>query len=113
MIHKVKQLEDVGTRYDHLIDFIQLCEDGVEVLNGYRYNTPMDSAKKIKLQSAIEITRNILDSMSGYDQYDYLTRKSVNSIPKAEDIRGGRGTPLRVTKMFPRPNDKHNLTGRE
>jgi len=113
MTYTAKQLEDIGTRYDHLIDLIELCADGVEVLQGYTYNTPMDSAKRAKLQNTIEITRNILDSMSGYDQYDYLTRKSVNSIPKAEDIRGGRGTPLKVTKLLPRPNDKHNLTGRE
>src|SRR5579864_1459608 len=89
-----QNLDDVGTRYQHLTDLMELWQTGLEVMNKYDFDS--DKENKVKLKNAIELLQKHIDNKSGYDFKAWSLRDTIERIPaKAESIEGGRGTPLR------------------
>jgi hypothetical protein len=102
---KTKKLEDIGTRYQHYSDLISLWEEGAELISQYSVIGKHDQARLEQLNASIDLLRNTLDGMSDYHDTLVMLRRLVDYIPTlAEDITGGRGTPIDKTKQLP-PGD--------
>lgn len=89
------QLEDVGTRYLHMVQLLEMWENGLVVLNGHPTLSTENVKMKPQLEHGIELLRNHIDTMANvkdFLKYKYATM-SVN--PDPTKILGGRGTELK------------------
>lgn len=87
-------LDDVGTRYRHLTDLLELWQLGLDVIN--KYNFGIDRENKRKLEHAIDLLKRHLDTKAGYDTKAINLLPTIEAIPRdPQSIKGGRGTPLR------------------
>lgn len=90
------KLTDVGTRYMHYAELLELWELNYQIMVKYHYDTPHDTALRTKLESAVELLRKQMVTSGHYVQSVETVRSIIEAIPeKPEDIQGGRGTPLR------------------
>jgi hypothetical protein len=95
MDNKEPELTDVGTRYEHLKDYAEALQACAEILENRGLNTPSDYQKFIKFKVSAELAQHTVDNFAGYKDTGvdlYINR--LLSVPKAEEIEGGRGTPL-------------------
>jgi hypothetical protein len=89
-------MTDEGTRMDHLDHLRQLWAGALATLNERlpTYLNERDKALVVKLTGALEL----LDDHMAKDYTPWKTAREVNGLPRAEQIEGGRGTPLRKPK---------------
>lgn len=90
-------MNDVGTRYEHLKDFLDSLYACIGRMEERGVKTNSDQGKMLKLQIAADVMKSTLDAQVGYNasNTEYQLYKMIDSIPaKAESIEGGRGTPL-------------------
>jgi hypothetical protein len=72
---------DVGTRYDHLSDLLELWRTGLEVMK--RYDRVREAEKREKnLASAIDLLEKHLNYVSGYDARMPALRDCIERIRK-------------------------------
>jgi hypothetical protein len=91
-------LEDIGTRYQHLLDHCEALEACVEVLRSRGVYTPADKERLVKISIAAEVARATVDTYTGIKAptAEYALYRMLKNIPKnPESIVGGRGTPLK------------------
>lgn len=92
---KSKKLYDIGTRWQHYSDLLDIWEETAELMNQYSYLGKFDAEKQKLLNSCIDILRNTMDGMSEYHDLLITLRKIVDYVPSDPTvITGGRGTPL-------------------
>jgi hypothetical protein len=90
-------LEDVGTRYDHLMDLKGAIELVIERIKEKNVISPVDTQKLFEFTVMARGIQTVLDSMSGLNGYivEYQLYKMLNNIPTdPTKIEGERGTPL-------------------
>ena len=91
------KLEDVGTRYQHLMDYKEALDTCVLIMKEHAVSLA-EKQKMAKFMIAAEVFQTHLNAISDY--YDYMSEynllRSVDSIPRdPAQIPGGRGTPLK------------------
>jgi hypothetical protein len=89
-----KQLLDVGTRYLHMVQLLEMWENGLVVLSGHPTLSTANVLLKPQLEAGVELLRTHIDTMANvkdFLRYQYATL-SVN--PDPTKILGGRGTEL-------------------
>lgn len=92
---KAKKLEDVGTRYQHYSDLVEVWEEGARLISEYSHVGKHDQTKLDTLTAAIELLRNTLDGIGEYHDLLIELRKLVDFVPTDPTvIPEGRGTPL-------------------
>lgn len=92
-----KKLSDTGTRYAHLKELSDSWEICIEIIKREgAYLNPDKQRRLDKLLIAYEILNLTIDSSANYHDIDeqYNLGRRIRLIPKAEEILGGRGTPL-------------------
>ena len=83
---------DVGTRYQHLVDYkdsLEVCRDIVRSRG--------DLKAAAKFATALEVVGVTVDSFSGYraTNAEYTLYKLLNSVPRSKDaLRAIGGEPL-------------------
>lgn len=88
------QLTDVGTRYAHLTDLLDLWEAGQSIMSRYAFD--IDKMQKAELEAAIRLLRKHIDSLSNYDYKGWNVRDEIEAISRdPQKSVGGRGTPLK------------------
>ena len=90
------KLTDVGTRYEHLRDLSDSWEICIDIIKNKDMLSKDNKERMVKMLVAFEVLNLTIDSYADYKDIDvqYSLGRSVRSIPKAEEIKGGRGTPL-------------------
>jgi hypothetical protein len=65
-----RDLQEMGTRYDHYMELKEIFMTGIEVINGMveAHRTPGDTATKKKLEGAVEVIDKQLLYLSDYDK---------------------------------------------
>jgi hypothetical protein len=102
-------LDDVGSRYTHLAELLEMWEIGIEILDekirNMAYSAGSGMPDKLqKLEAAAETLRGTMDGMSNRSDYRWKLADQINAIPEYPTVaEGGRGTPLKVEKFFKRP----------
>lgn len=92
---KTKSLDDVGTRYQHYSELIQIWEEAHTLISEYSHISKQDQSKLEVLTVSIELLRNTLDGMGDYHDRILSLRKLVDWVPTDPSvIPDGRGTPL-------------------
>lgn len=88
--------EDIGTRLDHLRDYMEALEICIETLKDRDSGSKDEKRKILELSVAAKVLRATIDAHTGYNETttEYMLYRLLNNIPKAEEIEGGRGTPL-------------------
>jgi hypothetical protein len=97
MEQKEPQLNDVGTRYEHLCDYRDSLELCIQILSKRGLYLPTDKQNFIELTAALKVVSRTIDAHSGIfdEQAQYQLYRQVDSIPKdPESILPTRGTPL-------------------
>jgi hypothetical protein len=98
-------LQDVGTRYEHLYDLLELYECAYEILMGKPVRSQEESAQVYELKYAIKLLRKVLESVADMDRKMFDLRRTILSLPKNPlMIEGGRGTPLNRETMYSLPD---------
>jgi len=90
-------LTDIGTRYEHLKDYADALEACVDIVESRGLTSQSDKQRYIELSIAAKVIKHTIDTFAGYGDVrtEYLLYKLLHSVPvKAEEIEGGRGTPL-------------------
>lgn len=73
-------LMDVGTRYQHLRELVDLWELGIEIMDKYNYRSDVDKIKRLKLENAIEMMKHELDRMAGVTTGLWELRPELDKI---------------------------------
>lgn len=84
--------DDIGTRYEHLLDYRDSLETCIDILK-QRGNL----AAVNKFQITLEVLGSTLDAFSGYrdTKTEYTLYKLLNSIPKSKEaLKDIGGIPL-------------------
>jgi len=92
-----RKMNDIGTRYQHLKELSEYWEICMEIIKKKGYFLSKDNKERLaKMLIAYEVLNITIDSLSDYNDIDvqYELGRSVRLIGKAEDVKGGRGTPL-------------------
>lgn len=80
------KLTDVGTRYLHYVQLIDLFETGLGILKKLTYTSTLDIERAKELEIAIKLLKKQLDVMGDYDHLE--TMGIINTIPKnPKDIK--------------------------
>jgi hypothetical protein len=90
-------LQDIGTRYQHLLEHYEALEAVVDILKSKDYLSQIEKVKLIKLSTAAEVTRATIDAYAGFNDSpgQYSLYHLIENLPlRGEVIEGGRGTPL-------------------
>ena len=96
-----QQMNDVGTRYEHLREFISDLEDALVTMSDRiekaKY-VPTDDTNKLRnLTITYQVISRYFNSLSGVNEteQEYKLSCLVDKIPdNPDEIEGGRGTPL-------------------
>ena len=100
MENKEPSWSDEGTRLQHLQEYRESLEIVIGILKDRGLRTPEDKQKVVEFAIASRVLQVTIDSVTGYSHPD--TEGSLydmfRGFPKAEDIEGGRGTPLNDTR---------------
>ena len=75
-----KTLDDVGRRYEHLMDLRDVWEGGLYTLSRIRpaYISKADEILKASLTTALNLLNKQIDSMSGIDHKLFEIRKRID-----------------------------------
>lgn len=89
---KELDMEDVGTRLEHMTDLYDMWKYGHSILENSekRFSTPLGQAQLTELANALQLLW--FHMANDYNQYAYSGE--ISRLPKAIGIIGGRGTPL-------------------
>lgn len=90
-------LNDVGTRYSHLVEYRDSIEVCIKILEDRGLHALVDKERHRKFTTALEVISTTIDSFAGLKNQssDYYLYRLIDTIPKeADKITGGRGTPL-------------------
>lgn len=90
-------LNDIGTRYQHLNDYRDSLEFAVKMLQDRGLHSLSDKQRFMKFTAAHEAVSITIDAFAGLKEKgaDYYMYKLLNSVPKdAETVPSERGTPL-------------------
>lgn len=92
-------LKDVGTRFEHYRELLELWEIGLAIMEEKAFKSDEDTGKIVQLRESTELLRAQLDIMSGFNAGNfsnscYPLKLMIDALPSAEQIDGGRGTPL-------------------
>lgn len=80
------KLEDIGTRYIHYVQLLDLWEFGLDIMKKYTYKSSLDEKRVADLEVGINLLRKQIEVMGDYDPYE--TFDIINSVPKnLEDIK--------------------------
>ena len=93
---KESTAEDVGTRYQHLLDYRDSLEMCIELLKERSANTLVKQQRIGKLMISLEIINATLDAYSGYKNNgtEFNLYKLINSVPNTkEDLKAIGGIP--------------------
>jgi hypothetical protein len=92
------KLDDIGTRYEHLMEYRDSLETCMQILNDRGLHSLTDKQRMIKFAIALEVINTTLDAFAGMfaGNAEYIMYRLLNSVPKNPgDIMPTRGTPLR------------------
>jgi hypothetical protein len=90
-------IEDVGTRYTHLSELLDLWKSGFEILtkqkedyiNTHAYFSNVKEMELKDLESAIRMLEKQLDVLTHYDEERYKVRQIVDAIEmEPKDLDG-------------------------
>jgi len=90
-------MNDIGTRYQHLKDLSDSWEICIDIIKNRPEPMSKDNKERMaKMLIAFEVLNITIDSFANYKnpEEEYMLGRSIRMIPKAEEIEGGRGTPL-------------------
>lgn len=88
-------LDDVGTRYKHYVELLELWESGIPYMEQRARFSDLAKKRLTMLSSAVYMLRQQLDVLSEIGDLVFLQRQLINNVPTdAAKIHGGRGTPL-------------------
>lgn len=90
-------LNDNGTRYQHLSDYRDSLEFAMKILQDRGLHTLADRQRFFKFSIAHETVSITIDAFAGIKENgaDFYMYKLLNSVPKsAETVPSERGTPL-------------------
>lgn len=94
IVNREPKMDDVGTRYEHLLDYKESLETCLEIINRTGRGSPKAVAKFV---IALEVLSTTIDAFSGYKdtKTEYIMYKLLNSVPKTKDeLRAIGGLPL-------------------
>jgi hypothetical protein len=94
---KPLSLNDIGTRYEHLMDLKGAIDSVIQILKDKKHLNPDDMQKLLEFQIMAQGIQLTIDSIARYTNYmeEYKLYKTIDSIPSDPAvIEGGRGTPL-------------------
>ena len=78
------KLTDVGTRYLHYRQLLDLWEFGLDIL--VKYDSSLSEMRRTELEAGIKLLRKQIDVMGDYDPWE--NKGIIDSIPKnPEDIK--------------------------
>ena len=73
----IGSMDDVGTRFKHLIDLYELWLTGIEILDRYDKDTPFYHEKRLELVHATQML--LFHLQKDYNQEE--DRKKIDAIP--------------------------------
>ena len=94
IVNREPKMDDVGTRYEHLLEYKESLETCLEIIKRTGRGGPKAIAK---FMIAIEVLQATIDGFSGYNntKTEYMMYKLLNSVPKSKDeLKAIGGTPL-------------------
>jgi len=112
-----KKLEDTGTRFEHLNDFLDYLENGLVATNNSleRYKNENDELRKKRLESAIALIKIYQDQIANVDgqKYDFdrlldscAPERGILETIKNEHIEAARKAKIdKVEKDGETPSD--------
>lgn len=78
-------LEDIGTRFKHYSELLDLWDSGLEILNERkRRESYVNEEQYREIKSAVSLLRKQIDILSGYDPW--LVRGLINNIPNNTEV---------------------------
>ena len=82
---KAPALEDVGTRYQHLMDIREIWQNGIEAVSRIRpaYRSKADLDLQASLVVAVTLIDKQVDLLSKFDTKKYDLMREINAIPSA------------------------------
>lgn len=95
---KIPTLNDIGTRFDHLMELKDAFEICIEIIKKKQYIDNIDAQKLIEFSICAKGIQVTIDSLSGYhsNETDFVLYKLINSVPKDPSmVDGDSGTPLK------------------
>lgn len=83
----------IATRYQHYRELLDLWEDGLEIIRGFRYHSNTDKERMVKMEAAITLLRTQVDMVAGFDVdvYSdclYRLKRRIDEIPEATQLEG-------------------------
>lgn len=100
---KEPRLEDTGTMFDHLSYLQSLWGETLRMLSRRNPKSlSLNEQKAIRdLEGAVHLIERQMEVMSGYGTKKWDLGRDLDSIPKADQITGGRGTgPKKIRGFF-------------
>jgi hypothetical protein len=82
--------DEIGTRYNHYHDLLELWETGIEVVKGYKYPSKTDKERLTQLEAGVFLLRKQIDILCRYESGQYSDallplKRQVDRISKDPD----------------------------
>lgn len=90
-------MNDVGTRMQHLMELQDIWSTGLEYMQRGHYLTVGEKSRIAELENALKLLGHHMRS----EYSDITYAREINSTCKAENVSGGRGTPLKSQEGEP------------
>jgi hypothetical protein len=86
MTETKKTLEDLGTRFQHLMDLREVWQNGIEAISRIKesYLSKGDVELRASLLVSVAMIDKQVDVMSDYDNNKYNLRREIDAIPRLQ-----------------------------